>query len=68
MGCTTKTPLFEAYSGKSVIPPQKDTLFCDKAGIDQNLPITNEDWREWQNQDKIIVKIKNLLQGKKLSQ
>ena len=27
MGCTTETSLFEAYSGKTVIPPHKDTLF-----------------------------------------
>ena len=66
MGCTTETPLFEAYSGKTVIPPQKDTLFCGKMEIDQTTPITNQEWRERQNQDKNIAEIKNLLQSKKL--
>ena len=65
MGCTTETPLIEAYIGKTVIPPQRDTLFCGKMGIDQNPPITNQEWRKWQDQDKIIVEIKNLLQSKK---
>ena len=41
-GCTTKKTFFEAYSGKTVIPPQKDTLFCGIMGIDQNPPITNQ--------------------------
>ena len=52
----------------TVIPPQKDTLLCGKVGMDQNPPITNQEWREWQNQDKTIAEIKNLLQGRKLSQ
>ena len=30
MGYTTETPLIEAYVGKTVIPPQKDALFCGK--------------------------------------
>ena len=51
MDCTTETPLIEAYTGKTVIPPQKDTLFCGKVGSEQNSPITNQEWGEWQNQD-----------------
>ena len=43
------------------IPPQKDNLFCGKVGIDQNSPITNQKWREQQNQDKTIVESKNLI-------
>ena len=54
----TKTLLFEAYSGKTVIHPQKDTLFCGKVGIDQNPPITNKGQKEWHNQDKTIAEIK----------
>ena len=46
VGCTTETPLIEAYAGKTVISLQKDTLFCSKVGIDQNSPITNQEWRE----------------------
>ena len=51
-----------------MISPQKDTLFCGKVGIDQNPPITNQEWREPKNQDKTIVEIKILLQSKNLSQ
>ena len=54
--------------GKTVIYLQNNTLFCSKVGINQNPPITNQEWRGWQNQDKTIVEIKNLLQSKKLSQ
>ena len=68
MGCTTETPLIEAYVGKTVIPLQKDTLFCGKVRIDQNPQITNQEWREQQNQEKTIVEIKYLPQSKKLSQ
>ena len=67
-GCITETPLIEAYAGKTVISLQKDTLFCGKVGINENPPITNQEWREWQNQDKIIAEIKNLPQSKKLHQ
>ena len=49
-------------------PPQKNTLFRAKEGVDQNPPITNKEWREQQNQDKTTAKIKNLLQSKKLGQ
>ena len=66
MGCTTETPIIEAYSGKTVIPPQKDTLFCVKMEIDQTPLITNQEWRERQKQEKNIAEIKNLLQSKKL--
>ena len=41
-----ETPLIEAYVGKTVIPPQKDTLLCGKVGIDQNPLITNQEWTE----------------------
>ena len=68
MGCTTETPLIEAYAGKTVISPQKGNLFCGKVGIDQNYAITSQEWREWQNQDKTITEIRILLQSKKLSQ
>ena len=51
-----------------MIPSQKGTLFFGKVGIDQNPPITNQEWKEWQNQDKIIAEIKTLLESKKLSQ
>ena len=46
MGCTTETPLTEAYAGKTVISPQKNTPFCGKVKADQNLPIINQEWRE----------------------
>ena len=36
--------------------------------VDQNPPITNQEWREWQNQDMTITETKNILQSKKLSQ
>ena len=68
VGCTTETPLIEAYVGKMVISPENNTLFYSEVGTDQNPPITNQEWREQQNQDKTIVEIKNLLQSKKLSQ
>ena len=69
IGCTTETPLIEAYMGKAVISLQKDTLFCGKVGIDWNPPITNQKWRESrQNLDTNSVEIKNLLQSKELSQ
>ena len=45
-----------------MIPLHKDTLLCGKVGIDHNPLITNQEWREWKNQDKTIVEIKNLLQ------
>ena len=38
-GCTAETSLFEAYSGKTMIPPQSDTLFLDKVEVSQNLPL-----------------------------
>ena len=64
MGCTTKPPLIDVYVVKTVIPSQKDTLFCGKVVIDPNPPITNQEWREWQNQDKTIAESKKLSQQK----
>ena len=46
----------------------ENTLVCGKVEIDQNPPITNQEWREWQIQDKTIVEITNLLHSKELSQ
>ena len=43
-GCTTETPLIEAYAGKAVISPQENTL--SGAEIDQNSLTTNREWRE----------------------
>ena len=37
-----------------MIPPQTDTLFLGEVQVDQNLPITNQDQREQQSQDKTI--------------
>ena len=56
--CTTETPLIEAYVGKTVIPPQNDTTSCSEMETEQNSLITNQEWREWQNQDKIIAEVK----------
>ena len=67
MGCTTETPLTEAYVGKTVISLQKDTLFCVKVGIDQKPPVINQEWREQQGQDTTMAEIRDLLQNKKLS-
>ena len=53
---------------EKVISLQNNTLFCSKVGIDQNPTMTNQEWREQQNQDKTIMEIKNLLQSKKLGQ
>ena len=66
--CTSETSLFEVYSGKTVIPPWKDPLFLGSVEVNQNHPITNQEWREQQNQDMTIAEIKDLLQSKKLSQ
>ena len=68
MGCTAETSLFEAYSGKTVIPLQSETLFLGKVEVDQNPSITSQEWREQQGQDKTILEIRDLLQNKKLSQ
>ena len=51
-----------------MISPQKDTSICGKVGIDQNPPITNQEWREQQNEDRTIAEIKNLIQSKKMGQ
>ena len=42
MGCTTETSLSEAYSVKTVIPPQSDTLFLGKVEVYQNPPIIKQ--------------------------
>ena len=67
-GCTEETSLFEAYSGKTAIPPQSETLFLGKVEVDQNPSIINQEWREQQRQDKTLTEIRDLLQHKKLSQ
>ena len=41
VGCSTETPLIEAYVRKRVIFLQ-DTLLCSKMGTDQNSLITNQ--------------------------
>ena len=51
-----------------MISPQKDTLFFGKVEVNQNPPITNQEWREQQCQDKTIAEIRDLLQSKVLSQ
>ena len=45
-----------------------NALYLDKVEIDQNSLITNQEWREWQSQDKNIKEIINLLKDKKLTQ
>ena len=50
-----------------VIPPQ-DTLFFDEVKVEQNSPITNQEWSKQQNQDKTIAEIKDILESKKHSQ
>ena len=66
--CTAETSLFEAYSGKTVIPPHSETLFLGKVEVDKTLPLLIQEWREQQRQDKTISEIKDLLQNKKLNQ
>ena len=68
MGCTAETSLFEAYSGKTVIPSLSDTSFLDKVEVNQNPSITNWEWRQQQRQDRTISEIIDLLQNEKLSQ
>ena len=55
--CTAETFLFEAYSGKTVIPPQSESLFLGKLQVDLNPSITNQEWREQQRQDKTFAEI-----------
>ena len=43
VGCSTETPLIEAYMAETMISPQKDTLLCSKMGTDQNSLITNQE-------------------------
>ena len=43
MCCTAGTSLFEAYSGKTMIPPQSETLILVKVEVDQNPSITNQE-------------------------
>ena len=52
--------------GKTVIPPQENT--SNKVEIDQDSLITNQELKEWQDKDKTITEIVNLLKDKKLSQ
>ena len=73
-GCTAKTSLFEAHSGKTVqakgfqvIPSQEDTLLLGKVEVNQNSSITKQEWIKQQSQDKTIAEIRDLLQSKKLS-
>ena len=63
-GCMTKTPLIEAYAGKTVISPQVDPLFYRKDKVDQNPPVSNHVWKKQQDQDEIIAEIKTLLKVK----
>ena len=65
-GCSTGTPLIKAYTWKAVIPPQENA--SSKTEIDLDSLIMNQEWQEWQDKDKTITEITNLLKDKKLGQ